>query len=151
MATRWRPRRVQRLGAYGLGIRNDCLLVVRASALTEVEGRWFLPGGGVDHGEHPKHALEREVREETGLNGIAAELLGVVSDVRTRKSGDKVHSVRMIYRLDELEGELVHETTGSSDEARWVPIGELPSLPLAASVIEAAAVCGLDLRPARHF
>ena len=150
MATQGRPRQLQRLGAYGLGLRDDYLLLVRASALTEVEGRWFLPGGGVDHGEHPKAALEREVQEETGLSGIAAELLGVVSDVRTRRSGEKVHSVRMIYRLDALEGELTHENGGSSDEARWVHVSELSSLPLAAYVIEAATFCGLDLRPTKR-
>jgi 8-oxo-dGTP diphosphatase len=145
-----RNRQIQRLGAYGLAQREGSLLVVRASALTEVQGRWFLPGGGVDHGEHPARAMEREVLEETGLRATATELLGVVDDLRTRRTGERVHSVRLIYRLEDYEGELVHESAGSSDEARWVPLDELRSMDLADYVVEAAALVGLDLRPDRR-
>jgi 8-oxo-dGTP pyrophosphatase MutT (NUDIX family) len=37
-------------------------LVVR-----EEDGRWELPGGGIDHGETPQEAIVREVKEEMGL------------------------------------------------------------------------------------
>jgi 8-oxo-dGTP pyrophosphatase MutT (NUDIX family) len=30
-------------------------------------GQWCLPGGGIDPGERPAEAAEREVLEETGL------------------------------------------------------------------------------------
>ena len=33
----------------------------------EESGVWDLPGGGLEFGEKPKEALEREVREEMGL------------------------------------------------------------------------------------
>ena len=139
---------IQRICAYGVHVADGSILLVRASAITEVAGRWFLPGGGVDFGEHPTAALRREVAEETGLATSVGEHLGVVSDIRTRRSGVKVHSVRMIFALSEVAGELVHETTGSSDLARFVPIEEARTLPLAHYVVEGARFMGLDLTPA---
>jgi 8-oxo-dGTP pyrophosphatase MutT (NUDIX family) len=33
----------------------------------ETNGKWELPGGGLDHGETPQLGLKREILEETGL------------------------------------------------------------------------------------
>jgi 8-oxo-dGTP diphosphatase len=33
----------------------------------EDNGKWELPGGGLDHGEDPLVGLQREITEETGL------------------------------------------------------------------------------------
>lgn len=33
----------------------------------EPDGRWELPGGGLDFGENPKSCIQREITEETGL------------------------------------------------------------------------------------
>lgn len=40
---------------------EDRLLLIR-----ETDGRWELPGGGLDHGEDPRKGLRREIAEETG-------------------------------------------------------------------------------------
>lgn len=40
-------------------------------------GLWDLPGGFVDEHEHPLAALERELREETGLTVERHEFLGI--------------------------------------------------------------------------
>src|SRR5260370_6885188 len=40
---------------------------------------WTTPGGGVDLGESPLDALKREVLEESGLDVVVDELVGVYS------------------------------------------------------------------------
>ncbi|MBN1484571.1 MAG: NUDIX hydrolase [Chloroflexia bacterium] len=41
-------------------------------------GAWRLPSGGIEAGETPEEAAEREIQEETGLPARLAGLLGVV-------------------------------------------------------------------------
>ena len=138
--------KLQRLAAYGVLQSAGTILLVRASTLTEVPGRWFLPGGGVDHGEHPIDALRRELVEETGLEVSVGRQLGVLSDLRRRSSGDLVHSVRLIYELSDPTGSLRSEASGSSDLARFIAFEEARTMPLALYVRQAAALAGLDLQ-----
>src|SRR3569623_1217036 len=43
------------------------LFAARRSAPPELAGRWELPGGKVEPGETPEHALVRGLREELGV------------------------------------------------------------------------------------
>jgi 8-oxo-dGTP diphosphatase len=129
-----------RVAAYAVCRSNGRLLLVRASAMTEVHGAWFLPGGGLDFGEDPSDCVLRELREETGLHGSEPVLFDVVTDVRVRRSGETVFSVRLIYLIDECTGELSSEQHGTTDEARWVPFDELDALELTPYVVRVLAL-----------
>jgi 8-oxo-dGTP pyrophosphatase MutT (NUDIX family) len=124
------PRR-QRIAVYGL-CRNDAgdFLLVRAAPHLTVAGRWFLPGGGVDHAEQPVDALRREIAEETGLDATVGDLLGVLADDGLMPDGTHLHTVRIIYRVDSFTGTLRDEADGTSDVARFVPADELARMPL---------------------
>ena len=122
----------QRVAVYGICEDGDGhVLLVRAARYLTVAGRWFLPGGGIDHGEDPVTALEREFAEETGLQVRVGGLKGVLSDVITLPNGADLHTIRIIYGIESYSGQLRDETDGSSDAARWQPYDQLSDLPLA--------------------
>jgi 8-oxo-dGTP diphosphatase len=133
----------QRVAVYGLCRDGrgdeDRILLVRAAPYLSVAGRWFLPGGGLDHGEDPPTALRREFDEETGLTVEVGALLGVLSDVFTIPDGTSLHTVRIVYAIDSFAGDLRDETDGSTDLARWMPLDEVGALPLANYVRRALA------------
>jgi len=119
--------------------RGGNVLLVRAARYLTVAGRWFLPGGGIDHGEDPVTALRREFGEETGLDVRVGGLKGVLSDVIALPNGSDLHTIRIIYGIESYSGELRDETDGSSDAARWQPLDRLADLPLAPYVGRALA------------
>ncbi len=126
--------RQQRVAVYGLceGGAGGEILLVRAAPYLTVAGQWFLPGGGLDHGEDPVDGLRREFREETGLDIIPGPLLGIISDVfpLPDRAATSLHTLRIIYGVTGYSGDLRNEVGGSSDIARWVPLDEVLDLPL---------------------
>lgn len=116
---------------YGVAVRHQHVLLVRAAKAHDGGELWWLPGGGIDFGETPELALEREFAEETGLRLVDRELLLVSDDRRHRPNGEEVHSVRLIYVVSVADGELRHEHEGTTNQATWVPLGELGDFRLA--------------------
>lgn len=98
------------------------------------EKRWTLPGGGVDLHESPEEGCVREVSEESGYDVVLTGLLGIETDVITPEgrqvgTGRPLKAVRVFYTARIVGGALRHEIGGTTDEARWIPVDELPGLP----------------------
>ncbi|SDO34340.1 ADP-ribose pyrophosphatase YjhB, NUDIX family [Microbacterium sp. ru370.1] len=96
-----------------------------------IDGRraaWTLPGGGLEPGEDPAHAVRREVREETGFRVVVGELLGIHSRVIPAESrlaegaAEPLHALRIVYRARIVGGRLRFETDGSTDRAEWFTV-----------------------------
>ncbi len=138
------PFRLQRVAAYAVVRRRhagvDQLLLTRLSARAAHPGMWTLPGGGVDHGEHPSVALAREVEEECGLACEVGGLVGVHDShfSGTAPSGriEDFHGVHLLYRADVGDGEPeVTELDGTTDAVAWVDLAD----------VDAGRVAVLDL------
>jgi 8-oxo-dGTP pyrophosphatase MutT (NUDIX family) len=133
------PPRRQRIAAYALLTRDDEVLLTRLSARTRIEGRWTLPGGGIDHGEDPRDALRREVYEETGLRAEPGRVLDVHAShfIGARSDGlvEDYHGIHLIFEatLDERSRDVephVVEVDGSTAHVEWMPISRARDLDL---------------------
>jgi ADP-ribose pyrophosphatase YjhB (NUDIX family) len=62
-------------------------------------GRWDLPGGFLQEGEHPLDALRRELTEETGLTVEPERFVGVwIDDYADRKTLNLYWTARILFR-----------------------------------------------------
>jgi ADP-ribose pyrophosphatase YjhB (NUDIX family) len=131
-------RQTRRIGAYGvIGDGSGRVLLTRSSDLSDVVGTWYLPGGGVEHGEDPARTVVREVAEETGLAVEITGLRGATADVLPlAHRGELLHTDRVLYDLRVVGGALRAETGGTTDVARWLTLEQAAALPLMPFVAE---------------
>jgi ADP-ribose pyrophosphatase YjhB (NUDIX family) len=130
--------RRRRVAAYGLCRDGEGrVLLVRASARSNTPGVWSLPGGGIEHGEHPADGVVREVAEETGLTVKVTRLRDVLADITEMPWRNvALHHDRIVYDVTVVGGSLRDEPDGTSDVAAWLTLDELAGQPLLPFVAE---------------
>jgi 8-oxo-dGTP diphosphatase len=135
------PRR-QRVAAYAVIVRDEQILLSRLADRISAQELWTLPGGGVDHGEDPRDAVVREIKEETGLDAAVGEQARVYSAhlPHARRDGRRAdyHALRIVYDAwvpPDAPEPRVLEVGGSTSEAAWHPLdtvldGTVPTVPM---------------------
>ena len=125
-----RPILAHPIIAVGAVIQNDAgeILLIRRGRPPR-EGEWSIPGGKVQWGEPVRHALEREVDEETGLKIELAGLIDIVDSLIEDESGSLAHHhVLLDYAARALSG-----TSRAGDdvqEVKWVARENVDDYPM---------------------
>ena len=94
-------------------------------------GRWCLPGGGMDPGESAEETCVREVLEETGLDVQVTRLVGIYTSPNIMveySDGNKIQPVSFSFEAEVVGGEL-----GLSDETTeygYIAVGKLDTVDL---------------------
>lgn len=98
-------------------------------------GKWTLPGGRLEAGETMREAIVREVSEECGIDITVDALIGVAERiVRSDEGSLDFHYVICNFTATATSTEL--KAGDDAEDARWVPLDELSSLPLTSGLIE---------------
>jgi len=121
-----------------LDARRRVLLVRRAKA--PAAGSWSLPGGRIEPGETPEEAVVREIREETGLPTRVLAPLGIV-EIGSEGMRYAIHE----FLLAVVDPNIPARAGDDASEIRWVPIEDLPQVPVtpAVAMVVARAVAAL--------
>jgi ADP-ribose pyrophosphatase YjhB (NUDIX family) len=91
-------------------------------------GRWDLPGGFLEEGEHPLACVRRELREEAGIGLADERLLGIWMD-RYEYKGRDVATLNIYYSARLRDG--TPEPADDVAELRWFHPEEFPVAELA--------------------
>jgi ADP-ribose pyrophosphatase YjhB (NUDIX family) len=142
---------IRRIAAYAVCVdSSERFLLVRASPRSGTPGVWSLPGGAVDHGEHPSDTVVRETAAETGLSVSVARLRDVLADMRALPHrGVTIHTDRLVYEVSVRGGTLIDRVGQPTDLARWVSRDEAATLTLRPFTARALGLppAPVDLRP----
>ena len=104
-------------------VDDERLLMVRRGN-EPATGLWSIPGGRVEPGEALPEAVLRELREETGVDGLCGDLLGWVETI-----DDDRHLVILDFAVTTLDP--VEPRAGDDAlDAAWVPLDEVGERPL---------------------
>lgn len=120
-----------RAAARGLLSRDGRYLLLEADF--DEGTRYVLPGGGVEFGETHAETVEREVREETGLDVEVGDVADAYT-VTVRFAGGEHHVCSVVLDCAAPEGDV--DVTGNVDDEPlvghvWATPAEARELPLA--------------------
>jgi 8-oxo-dGTP diphosphatase len=108
----------------GVAVRHGALLLVRRGHAPQA-GCWSVPGGRVERGETLAEAVERELREETGLSVRCGSLLGWAERISPAH-----HYVILDFVVHLGEDAASPVAGGDAADAAWVALSDVTRLEL---------------------
>lgn len=111
-------------------VDDDRLLVIRRGT-APAKGQWSVPGGRVEPGETLAEAVVRELREETGLEGVCGALVGWVERI-----GPHHHFVILDFAVTLLGSDPPPRAGDDAAEAMWAPLEEVGRMDLVEGLAE---------------
>jgi len=91
-------------------------------------GTWAFPGGKLNPGENFYECLERELKEETGLNAFLRDK--APSSVTNDIFPEGIHYVTLFFRMGYMSGEARVLEPDKCEEWRWYAWKDLTGLNL---------------------
>ena len=120
-----------RVRICGVLIENRQILLVKHLGLGPAGYFWSPPGGGIEFGESHGQTLQREFREETGLEITASDFIAFHEHI-----DDRFHALELFFKADKTGGLLrigaepeSPESGPFLDEIRWFSWPELKQIP----------------------
>lgn len=115
-----------RTSAKAVVIKNNKLLAIKLN--DGIEEFYILPGGGQDSEEQLPQTVEREVREEAGIDVKCNELLFVIEGVH----GEDFHRIDLVFECEYLGKSINAELHGDNNQIgfEWLDLSVLNKLPL---------------------
>lgn len=106
--------------ATGIAIKDGCILLVASRYPTHPNVLWNLPGGRVERGELLSEALEREVREETGLDARVRELAYV-----SESYDGETHFINTAFEMNVSGSISIPHARDHVAEVSWCPLARV--------------------------
>jgi 8-oxo-dGTP diphosphatase len=121
------------VGVGAVIIRENHILLIKRGK-PPAEGYWSIPGGAVELGETLASALCREIKEECNLDIEIGPPVAVLDSI-LRDDDKKVlyHYALVDFWVNSVRGKLV--CSSDAQEARWIPLSEVPSLKLTSGLL----------------
>jgi ADP-ribose pyrophosphatase YjhB (NUDIX family) len=111
------------VGVGGVVIHRDRALLIRRGS-EPLKGEWSIPGGMLELGEELAAGVQRELKEETGLDVDPVECILVFDRILREGKRVKYHYVIVDFLCRRIRGRL--RPASDVVDARWVRREDLP-------------------------